>query len=242
MSAAPPLAAHARRILVVEDEPAIQRGLCDVLRYHGHRAHGVDDGEDGLREGLGADYDLVLLDVMLPGLDGFSVCRALREARPELPILLLTARGAEADVLEGFCCGSDDYVTKPFSVAELMARVEALLRRSAPAAEPPPDPFDFGVWRVDPAAGGAIRSGDDERVALRPRELALLALLRREAGRIVSRRRLLREVWGMEGAERVETRTVDVHIAKLRKKLGGLDGSSIETVRGEGYRFRGDTT
>lgn len=223
---------------MVEDEPAIQRGLCDVLAYHGHRPHAVDDGKLGLREGLGGGYDLVLLDVMLPGLDGFSVCRSLRERHPTLPILLLTARDSETDILEGFRCGSDDYVTKPFSVAELVARIDALLRRSAAPAAAQDDVFAFGEWRVDPGSERAKRD-DGACIELSRRELALLALLAREAGRIVSRRRLLHEVWGMEAAERVETRTVDVHIAKLRKKIGHGADSPIETVRGEGYRYLG---
>ncbi len=239
-------ACRERQILVVEDEPAIQRGLCDVLAFHGHRPRPVDDGETGLREALQGAYDLVLLDVMLPGLDGFSVCRSLRRERPELPILMLTARDAEADILEGFRCGSDDYVTKPFSVAELVARIEALLRRSASSAPAVPEErFAFGGWCVEPAAGRAVRNGGphreagQEEVTLSPREVLLLDLFAREAGRIVSRRRLLREIWGMEGAERVETRTVDVHIGKLRKKIGGGAASPIETVRGEGYRYLG---
>ena len=237
MSATPHTGRSERQILVVEDEPAIRQGLCDVLAYHGHQPSAVEDGEAGLREALAGRYDLVLLDVMLPGLDGFSVCRSLRSERPELPILMLTARGSEADILEGFRCGSDDYVTKPFSVAELVARIDALLRRSA-GAEPQGAPFNFGEWKVEPEIGQATR-GDGEQIELSTRETALLALFVREAGRIVSRRRLLREVWAMEGAERVETRTVDMHIAKLRKKIGSGPASPIETVRGEGYRYRG---
>jgi two-component system response regulator RegX3 len=117
-------------VLVVEDEMPIQKGLCDVLSFHGHAASAAGCGEDGLRQALAQHFDLVVLDVMLPGMDGFAVCRALRAERPEQAILMLTARGVEADVLEGFRCGADDYVTKPFSVAELLARVEALLRRA----------------------------------------------------------------------------------------------------------------
>jgi DNA-binding response OmpR family regulator len=223
-------------ILVVEDEPAIRTGLCDVLAYHGHAPDGVDSGEEGLRRALATPYALVLLDVMLPGLSGFDVCRELRAARPAQAILMLTARGAETDVLEGFRCGADDYVTKPFSVAELVARVEALLRRTAgPVADPPP--FAFGAWRVDPAARTA--ASDGTTVPLSSREVALLALLARERGRIVSRRRLLLEVWGLQHVDGIETRTVDVHIAKLRKKIGAGEREPIETVRGEGYRFVG---
>ncbi len=225
------------RILVVEDEESIQRGLCDVLAFHGHAPDAVANGEDGLRQGLSQEYALVLLDVMLPGLSGFDVCRELRSQRPRLPILMLTARGSEEDVLEGFRCGSDDYLTKPFSVAELMARIEALLRRAGDLPVEQVAPFEFGAWTVEPARARAHRDG--ESVELTKRELDMLALFHRERGRIVSRRALLSEVWGMSAAERVETRTVDMHIAKLRKKIGGGNDSPIETVRGEGYRFGG---
>ncbi len=224
-------------ILVVEDEAAIRSGLCDVLAFRGHAPHGVESGEEGLRRALAEPYALVVLDVMLPGMSGFEVCRALRTARHEQAILLLTARGAEADVLEGFRAGADDYVTKPFSVAELMARVDALLRRSGAPAEPAPAPFPFGAWQIDPAARCAACDG--LTIALSQRELVLLALLARERGRIVSRRQLLREVWGMRHVERIHTRTVDMHIAKLRKKIEAGRRAAIETVRGEGYRFLG---
>jgi two-component system response regulator RegX3 len=225
-------------ILVVEDEPAIQSGLCDVLAYHAYAPTGVASGEEGLRLALGEPgYALVLLDVMLPALSGFDVCRELRAKRPAQAILMLTARGAEADVLEGFRCGADDYVTKPFSIAELMARVQALLRRARAGVEPPPAPFEFGSWRVDPAARAA--TCERSEVVLSAREIALLALLARERGRIVSRRALLLEVWGMQHVDEIHTRTIDVHIAKLRKKIEPHAPGAIETVRGEGYRFGG---
>jgi two-component system response regulator RegX3 len=228
------MAKHA--VLVVEDEVAICTGLCDVLAFHGHVPTAVASGEDGLRRALAERYALVLLDVMLPGMSGFDVCRELRARRPEQAILMLTARGAEADVLEGFRCGADDYVTKPFSVAELMARVEALLRRAG-AIAPPPEPFVFADWRVDPVTRTAANG--HATIELTAREVALLALFARERGRIVSRRRLLVEVWGLRHVERIHTRTVDMHIAKLRKKIEGREPSAIETVRGEGYRFTG---
>jgi two-component system alkaline phosphatase synthesis response regulator PhoP len=222
-------------ILVVEDEAAICTGLCDVLAFHGHVPTGVASGEEGLRHALGGRYALVLLDVMLPGMSGFDVCRELRAQRSEQAILMLTARGAEADVLEGFRCGADDYVTKPFSVSELVARVEALLRRAGPLARPSPEPFEFGPWRVDPSTRTAACR--QHTIALTSREVVLLTLFARERGRIVSRRRLLVEVWGLQHVERIRTRTVDMHIAKLRKKIEAHDRGAIETVRGEGYRF-----
>ena len=223
------------RILVVEDEAAIQRGLCDVLAYHGYEPTGADDGEAGLREGQGGAFDLVVLDVMLPGISGFDVCEELRTGLPELPILMLTARGSEEDVLRGFRAGADDYVTKPFSISELVARVEALLRRSVRRTEPPREAFAFGPFQVDPESRSLTREGTSEE--LTKREVALLSVLARERGRIVSRRALLAEVWELGGAERIETRTVDMHIAKLRRKLGEEGHVLIATVRGEGYRY-----
>lgn len=225
------------RILVVEDEAAIARGLCDVLAYRGYEPVPAASGDDGLRLGLAGAFDLVVLDLMLPGLGGFEVCRALREHAPRLPILMLTALGAEEHVLEGFRCGSDDYVTKPFSVAQLLARVAALLRRGERASAEAALPFRFGAFHVDP--GRRLAERDGAELALSRREVEILALLAREAGRIVSRRRLLAEVWGFGSPERIETRTVDMHIAKLRRKLGADGPRLIETVRGEGYRLPG---
>jgi DNA-binding response OmpR family regulator len=223
-------------VLVVEDEESIRNGLCDVLAFHGHAPEGIERGDEGLRRALTNQHALVILDVMLPGMNGLDVCRELRAQLPRLPILMLTARGAEGDVLDGFRAGADDYVTKPFSVAELMARVDALLRRMGATDEGgDAQPFAFGAWQVDPGALRAQRGSED--VELTRREASLLALFVGEAGRILSRRRLLREVWGFPDPDRIETRTVDMHIAKLRKKLDAAGDSLIETVRGEGYRF-----
>jgi DNA-binding response OmpR family regulator len=225
------------QILVVEDESVLATGLCDVLSFRGYAPLAVASGEEGLRRALAVSYALVLLDVMLPGLSGFDVCRALRAKRPEQAILMLTARGAESDVLEGFRCGADDYVTKPFSIVELMARVEALLRRSGRLVAADAKPFELGRWRVDPAARTAA---DGKRtVELSQREVDMLALFARDRGRIVSRRKLLLEVWRMTRVESIQTRTVDVHVAKLRKKMGMSESAPLETVRGEGYRFVG---
>jgi two-component system response regulator RegX3 len=229
------MANGAARILVVEDEPAIRTGVCDVLAYHGHEPVGIENGEDGLARALAEEFALVVLDVMLPGLSGLDVCTQLRERRPRQAILMLTARGAEADVLEGFRRGADDYVTKPFSVAELVARVAALLRRTASDEPQTLAPFRCADLWIEPARLTAARDG--EEIELTAREVALLALFASEPGRIVSRRRLLRDVWGMHAADSVETRTVDVHIAKLRKKIGAGAGSPIETIRGLGYRL-----
>jgi two-component system response regulator RegX3 len=228
-------------ILVVEDEEAILRGLCDVLAFRGHQPTGAARGDLGLELALDPECEpaLVVLDVMLPGMNGFDVCERIRTSRPRLPILMLTARGSEEDILRGFRSGADDYVTKPFSVAELVARVDALLRRSGANRENVEvhGTFSFGAWQIEPSTRLAARG--DETLELTSRDLELLDFFAREPGRILSRRRLLTEVWGYPDPDRVETRSVDMHIAKLRKKLGPDDGARIETVRGEGYRFRG---
>ena len=219
------------RVLVVEDEASIRDGLCDVLVYHGYSPAAVESGEDGLELATRERFDLVVLDVMLPGLSGFDVCRRLREREAPPPILMLTAKGAEDDVVHGLRCGADDYVTKPFSIRELVARVEALLRRTGGSRE---ERFSFGPWEVD-AAGLAAVAGKRE-IRLTRREVELLRIFGRRSGRVVSRRTLLQQVWGLINVDDIETRTVDVHIAKLRKKIDGGGRSMIETVRGAGYR------
>lgn len=230
-------AGTAASILVVEDEAAIRRGLGDCLAFHGHTPELIGDGDEGLRVACEQTHDLLILDRMLPGTDGLAICRAARERHPTVGIIVLTARGAEQDVLDGFAAGADDYVTKPFSIAQLMARVEALLRRSAPTApEPAVEAFSVGRLQVDPATLRA--EGPNGSCDLSRRDVDLLGLLLRESGRIVSRRRLLRDLWGYERPDAVETRSVDMHLVKLRRKLKGCGGGNpIETVRGEGYRL-----
>ncbi len=220
------------RILVVEDEEAIRGGLCDVLVYHGWDPAAVESGEEGLERGLGEKFDLVILDLMLPGLSGLDVCSRLREKIPALPILMLTAKGSEDDVVKGLRCGADDYVTKPFSVRELVARVEALLRRAGAGSAD--ERFDFGPWDVD--AAGLCAAAGSRTIQLTRREVDLLRLFGRQAGRVLSRRALLQQVWGLVNVDEIETRTVDVHVAKLRKKIDSGGASMIETVRGAGYR------
>ncbi len=224
------------KVLVVEDEDSIRDGLSDVLVFHGYLPEAVETGELGLQRALEGVFDLVLLDVMLPGLSGLEVCQRLREAKPELQILMLTAKGAEDDVVAGLRAGADDYVTKPFSVRELVARVGVLARR-ANGLRRIDGQFRFGPWTVD--SEGLRAASSDQEIDLSTREVALLHLFSREAGRVVSRRRLLEEVWGMSNVQDLETRTVDVHIAKLRRKIDSPSGDSlIETVRGAGYRPR----
>jgi DNA-binding response OmpR family regulator len=221
------------RILVVEDEESILEGVCDLLAFHGLLPTGAASGEEGLERGLGGDFDLVILDIMLPGMSGLDVCRRLRQELPLLPILMLTAKGSEGDIVDGLRCGADDYVTKPFSVRELVARVEALLRRAS-SQRRSEEVFELGPWQVD--VGALQASADGQTLALTARECGLLSLLWRERGRVVSRRTLLQEVWRLSNVDDIETRTVDVHIAKLRKKIDRGARSLIETVRGAGYR------
>ena len=227
------------RILIVEDEQSIREGLLDVLTFHGYQAEAVESGEAGLERILNRRYELVVLDVMLPGLSGFDVARKVREsdaASASVAILMLTAKGAEDDVVDGLRAGADDYVTKPFSIRELVARVDALMRRASPEIG---QAIRFGPWHIDVAAFTATSSSNgNAREELTQREIDLLALFVREKGRVVSRRMLLSEVWDMARVEEIETRTVDMHIAKLRKKLDP-EGRLIQTVRGAGYRYPG---
>lgn len=245
----------SRAILVVEDEPAIRAGICDLLAYHGHRPVGVGEGPRGLELALAEDHALVILDVMLPGLDGFEICTRLRAAKPGQAILMLTARGREADVLRGFECGCDDYVAKPFSIAVLRARIEALLRR-VPSADASPSesseaPREPGDATLEPRRlelgqlsldlDNLRASVGAQQIDLTSRDLEVLVYLARERHRVVSRLDLLREVWGYERAEKLETRCVDMHVVKLRRRLAELlpeADSPIETVRGVGYRLR----
>jgi len=220
------------RILVVEDEPSILMGICDVLAFKGYAPHGVATGGEGLEEAVGGSWDLLVLDVMLPEVDGITICRRAREANPRQAILMLTARGSEADVLAGFEAGADDYVTKPFSVAQLLARVAALLRR---ANVRPARRLTVGGLVVEAEELRASTGGRD--TGLTPLDVDLLAYFASHTGRVLSRDELLREVWGYQRTEGVETRCVDMQIAKLRRKLGRITRAAlIETVRGAGYR------
>lgn len=223
---------NARRILVVEDEESIGQGLCDVLSFRSHQVTWAKNGVDALRIATSQPFDLVLLDIMLPQLDGYSVCKKLRETGSRVGVIMLTAKGAEDDVLRGFEMGADDYVAKPFSLKQLLARVDAVLSRSLPDIQAA---FTAGELTVDPATSTASSSKGSIEVSAR--EIVILRLLSEEPGRIVSRRVLLRDVWEMPNPDAVETRTVDVHMGKLRKKLSSVCGDAIQTVRGQGYRY-----
>lgn len=221
-------------ILVVEDDQAILKGLLDVLVFNGYQATGLEDGKEGLDIALANRFDLVILDVMLPSLDGFSICRELRQAKPEQPIMMLTAKGSEDDVVTGFTAGADDYVHKPFSLRELMVRVEALLRRSGKA--PAPENLVVAGITFDAVKLTAGVDGTTEEITRR--EMDIISYLSRNSARIISKQEFLSEVWNYTVTD-IETRTVDIHIQKLRKKLARLLGDTplIVTVRGEGYRL-----
>jgi two-component system response regulator RegX3 len=226
------------RILVVEDDPSILNGLLDVLVFNGYSAEGVADGGEGLADALNNAYDLLLLDVMLPTMDGFSICRKIRANKPNQAIIMITAKGAEDDVVTGFRAGADDYVPKPFSLRELMVRVEAVLRRSGkPIGD---DHIEDSGIRFDGLNLQAIRG--DEIQEMTRREMDIIIYLYRHQQRIVSKKELLTEVWHYADAD-IETRTVDIHMLKLRKKIAVLNPeiTLIRTIRGEGYRWESET-
>jgi len=226
------------RVLVIEDNPDLAYGLRNNLEIEGYEVDVVGDGAKGLARARDADVELVILDLMLPGMDGFRVLRALRDEGRRVPVLILTARGEESDKVRGLRLGADDYVTKPFGVLELLARVEALLRRATrdPAAPEEPEVERFGVVEVVPASRTVRRSG--EPVPLTPKEYELLVALLRRRGAVASRVELLTEVWGYNSA--VMSRTVDTHIAELRRKLEEnlAAPQHILTVRKAGYRLQ----
>jgi DNA-binding response OmpR family regulator len=220
----------AAGILVVEDDEAIASGLQRVLDSQGYTVSRVARGRPALAA-ANESVGLVILDLGLPDVDGIDVCRRLRTARPDLAILIVTARDQELDVVAGLDAGADDYLVKPFRLSELLARVRAHLRRTA-ASEPDErdEPLRAGDVVVDRAARRAWCRGDE--LALRPKEFDLLALLVAEAGRAVTRERIMRDVWDTEWMG--STKTLDTHVLALRHKLGS---DAITTLRGIGYRF-----
>lgn len=224
-------------MLVIEDDAAIRRGLADALTFAGYTVRECGDGRSGLATALETTPDLVLLDVMLPGApDGFAVLRELRSAMPTLPVILVTARGAESDRVRGLSEGADDYVVKPFSAKELLARVEAVLRRSPQRAGEVralrAGPLEVRLERRE------VRGHDGVVTALSEKEAAILRHLAAHRGRAIDRRELLQSVWGLN-PNGLETRTVDMHIARLREKLAAACMPTapelIVTVRGKGY-------
>ena len=225
------------RLLIVEDEEAIRTGLMDVLVYHGYDVEFAADGPAGLDMALSGRFDLILLDVMLPGMDGFEICNRVRAQDRDQPVIMLTAKSTDEDIIQGLSLGADDYVAKPFSVAQLVLRVQAVLRRS----------------RIGTELDAILRLGDDVEVDCRNlqglrgeevlsftrREVELLQYLRLNSDRPVSRDELLAKVWGYAKNLDLETRTVDIHIAKLRRKIEPVPAKPryLVTVRGAGYRL-----
>ncbi|WP_022951578.1 response regulator transcription factor [Leucothrix mucor] len=224
-------------ILIVEDELAIRMGLIDVFVYHGYHVDFADNGPDGLAKGLSGDFDLILLDVMLPGIDGFEICNRIREKSRDQAIIMLTAKSNDEDIIQGLSLGADDYVSKPFSVAQLVLRVQAVLRRTA-ASSAVNDVIELSPsLQIDCRNLSGTRG--KEVLSFTCREIALLQYLQAHSERPVSRDELLHKVWGYADDLSLETRTVDIHVAKLRRKIEA-DSSSPEflvTVRGAGYRL-----
>ena len=223
------------RLLLVEDEPGLSLTVTDLLEAEGHQVDSAMDGLTGLAKAGRGEYDLVILDVMLPGKSGFDVCRELREKGCDTAILMLTAKTHVADRVMGLKLGADDYLAKPFDPSELLARVESLLRRVTKKKRIPVTEFEFGDVRADFALGQVYKNG--ELVTLAAKELQLLRYLIDRRGTVVSREELLQNVWEYQAD--VSSRTIDVHVAWLRQKLEDNPQSPryIHTVRGVGYRF-----
>ncbi|MGE0434721.1 MAG: response regulator transcription factor [Planctomycetota bacterium] len=234
----------SRHILVVEDDGAIRQGVVDALEFEGFQVTEAADGARGLDLALSMACDLVLLDLAMPKKDGIEVLGELRGSKPTLPVIIMTARGDEQDRVKGLKLGADDYVVKPFSLQELIARVEAVLRRS------PERPTDINEVAL-PDGGTAdiarreVRHADGERNELSEREAELLAYLARNRGRTIARDELLARVWGITNPRGLNTRTIDMHVARLREKMrdnGTNNTGLIRTVRGKGYLFAADET
>lgn len=224
-------------VLVVEDDAAIRQGLVDALQFEGYTTDQVGQGNIAEEMAVQGSYDLVLLDMMLPGKDGLEILRQIRAARPTLPVIVLTARGAESDRVRGLREGADDYVVKPFSVRELLARIEAVMRRS------PGRPTDVAEALVPGGtvdlARREVRFARGTVVELSEREVDLLRYLVANADRAIGRDELLARIWRVD-PHHVETRTIDMHVARLREKLRDVPSSPdvIITVRGKGYMYR----
>jgi DNA-binding response OmpR family regulator len=238
-------------ILVVEDEEAIRTGLVDVFLFHGYQVDACSDGKAGLDKALTGRFDLILLDVMLPSMNGFDVCEAIRSADRDQPIIMLTAKVADEDIVQGLTLGADDYVAKPFSVEQLVLRVAAVLRRSRAGQQQASHIYlgsgntgDVIDVEIDTKNLCAIRPnasnvGATEPIVFTRREMEILVYLHANSDRPVAREELLNQVWGYAKNLDIETRTVDIHIAKLRRKLepNPKDPIYLCTVRGAGYRL-----
>lgn len=224
-------------VLIVEDEEAIRTGLTDVLIYHGYSTDVAEEGKLGLEKALSGKYDLILLDVMLPGMDGFEICNRIRAADREQPIIMLTAKSTDDDIIHGLQLGADDYVAKPFSVAQLVLRIQAVLRRAQIGVEDT-HILQLGAdLQIDTRNLSAQRG--NQTLAFTRREMDILQYLYRNAERAVPREELLNKLWGYAKHLDLETRTVDIHIAKLRRKIekDPAQPQRLVTIRGAGYRL-----
>jgi DNA-binding response OmpR family regulator len=225
-----------RTILVVEDDAAIRQGIVDAIAFAGYTPLEAPDGHQGMARAMDAECDLILLDLVLPGPDGLEILKAVRKERPTLPVIILTARGEERDRVKGLRLGADDYVVKPFSVKELLARIEAVLRRSPER----PDEVAKVKFRggVADLARREVRLAGGKREELTDREVTLLRYLAANPGRAISRVEILTRIWRLD-PRGIDTRTIDMHIARLREKLRDDpdEPAIILTVRGVGYMF-----
>lgn len=224
-------------ILIVEDEEAIRAGLLDVFVFHGYDVDSAAAGPEGLSKALTGKFDLILLDIMLPGLDGYEICNRIRDQDRNQPIIMLTAKTSDEEIIQGLKLGADDYVAKPFSIQQLLLRVEAVLRRSRIGIEQARNiSLDNGV-RID--TDNLSGHNGTQALTFTKREIELLAYLASNSDRPVPREELLTKVWGYARNLEIETRTVDIHIAKLRRKIEAdpKEPACLVTVRGAGYRL-----
>ncbi len=222
------------RILIVEDETAIRTGLVDVFVYHGYEVDFAEHGEEGLKKALSGLFDMILLDVMLPGIDGFEICQRIRQQDRQQAVIMLTAKTSDEDIVQGLTLGADDYVSKPFSVTQLVLRVQAVLRRSGIG-----DNTERNIKLHNGLLVDTENLSADGDIAFTRREMDVLQYLYSQADRPVPREELLIKVWGYASHMEIETRTVDIHIAKLRRKIesNSAEPECIVTVRGAGYRL-----
>jgi DNA-binding response OmpR family regulator len=224
------------RILVVEDEEAIRAGLIDVLVFHGYSVDSAATGPDGLEKGLTGKFDLILLDIMLPGMDGYEICDRIRADDGKQPIIMLTAKTSDEEIIHGLKSGADDYVPKPFSIQQLILRIEAVLRRSQVGQEMART-LCIGDIEIDTENLRGLQG--TKEITFTKREIEVLSYLAQNSDRPVPREELLSKVWGYARNLDIETRTVDIHIAKLRRKIevANTEPKWLVTVRGAGYRL-----
>ncbi|MEM1443141.1 MAG: response regulator transcription factor [Verrucomicrobiota bacterium] len=223
-------------VLIVEDDPTLLRGISDNFLSHGYQVEKASDGEAAIEIALSVNPALIVLDVMMPKVNGYEVCRYLRQEGLEAPIIFLTAKGEESDVLLGLGLGADDYLSKPFSIRELLARSAAVLRRaSVSSTTTESGVLSFGVFTLETGAR-RLKREEGVRVSLSPKEYDLLEHFLRNRGRALSRQSIMDSVWGYQS--RVTPRSVDRFVTQLRKAIENTPGEFIETIRGFGYRFR----